>query len=56
MAELTLSAADIAAALNKKVVVIAGIHWDGLGEEGIRSITEACEAIGSRILLEMEKA
>lgn len=38
----------LAAALNTRVVVTAGIHWDHLGAEGIRKVME-----NSRILIDL---
>ena len=42
--------------LDRHVVVVAGIHWDGLQPGEINRIMEACEALSGRIALEMEKA
>lgn len=41
--------------LNKKVVVIAGIHWDNLKREEIEEILNLCRKIEVRILEEMKK-
>lgn len=41
--------------LNKKVVVIAGIHWDNLKKEEIEEILNLCRKIEVRILEEMKK-
>ncbi len=41
--------------LNRKVVVVAGIHWDRLQPDEIRHLMEACEALTERIALEAEK-
>ena len=47
--ELAKAAAEIlAATLNTRVVVTAGIHWDNLSEEGIQKIID-----NSRILVDM---
>jgi hypothetical protein len=40
--------------LNRKVVVVAGIHWDRLQPDEIRQLMEACEALRDRIALEVE--
>jgi hypothetical protein len=40
--------------LNRKVVVVAGIHWDKLQPDEIRQLMEACEALRDRIALEVE--
>ena len=45
----------LAARLGRHVVVVAGIHWDGLQPGEIGQITEACEALLGRIALEIEK-
>ena len=42
--------------LNRNVVVVAGIHWDGLQPDEIRQLMEACEALKDRIALEVEKS
>jgi gallate decarboxylase subunit D len=40
---------ELAARLNSKVVVVAGIHWDGLKIEEIQIITEICQKLTERI-------
>ncbi|HOP85604.1 MAG TPA: hypothetical protein PLM71_02345 [Syntrophorhabdaceae bacterium] len=40
-------------ALNKKVVVVAGMHWDDLGEKEIEKIINLCERIKERIIEEI---
>ena len=42
--------------LNRNVVVVAGIHWDGLQPDDIRQLMEAFEALQDRIALEVEKS
>ena len=42
--------------LNRNVVVVAGIHWDGLQPDDIRQLMEAFEALKDRIALEVENA
>ncbi|OQY53798.1 MAG: hypothetical protein B6245_22335 [Desulfobacteraceae bacterium 4572_88] len=45
----------LAAVLNTPVVVTAGIHWDNIGEEGIRQVVENSHRLISLILDEMQK-
>ena len=45
----------LAAALNTSVVVTAGMHWDNIGEEGIRQVVENSHRLISLILDEMQK-
>jgi gallate decarboxylase subunit D len=40
----------LAAALDTKVVVTAGMHWDNLGEEGIRKVIQNGETLVNLIL------
>jgi hypothetical protein len=40
----------LAAALDTKVVVTAGMHWDNIGQEGIRKVMENSEALVDLIL------
>ena len=40
----------LAATLNTPVVVAAGIHWDNIDEEGIRSVTRNSEILVDLIL------
>ena len=42
--------------LNRNVVVVAGIHWDGLQPDDIRQLMEAFAALQDRIALEVEKS
>ena len=52
--EMAKSAAEaLAAALGKRVVVTAGIHWDDLSEEGIRRIRSNGDAIVDLILTQI---
>jgi gallate decarboxylase subunit D len=44
----------LAAGLNRKVVVVAGIHWDNLKTEEIATVGELCERITKKILMEGE--
>jgi gallate decarboxylase subunit D len=43
----------LAKALNRKVVVTAGIHWDGLTQEEISEISSVCEEIIGKIVGKM---
>jgi hypothetical protein len=45
----------LAARLNKKVVVVAGIHWDNALPEEIGMISEACEALVERIASKLSR-
>jgi gallate decarboxylase subunit D len=45
---------ELARGLNKKVVVVAGIHWDNLSLEEIRAIAELCEELTKRIIAEVQ--
>jgi len=48
--ELTRRAAlRLSAALNTRVVVTAGIHWDRLDEEGIRAVMENFDRLMERV-------
>jgi hypothetical protein len=46
----------LAAALNTRVVVAAGIHWDHLDEGGIRAVKQNSRALVDRIAEEMKEA
>jgi hypothetical protein len=41
---------DLTRRLGRNTVVVAGIHWDGLSAEGIRTIRTACTALTDRIV------
>ncbi len=43
-------ATEIAAALNRMVVVTAGIHWDNLTPDAIGKIGEGCETLTKMIV------
>ena len=45
----------LSARLNRNVVAVAGLHWDGLDPGDIRKIVEGCKALGERIALEIEE-
>jgi hypothetical protein len=36
--------------LGRNTVVVAGMHWDGLSEEGIKNIRNACQVLTDRIV------
>ncbi len=46
---------ELSKELNKKVVVAAGIHWDGLKKKDIELIIEICGKITKRIIAEVSK-
>lgn len=46
----------LAAALNTRVVVTAGIHWDNLDEEGLRAVIQNSHALVKRIAEVMKEA
>jgi gallate decarboxylase subunit D len=48
-------AEELAKRLNKKVVVVAGIHWDALSTEEIAVVLELCERLKDRIIEEARK-
>lgn len=43
------AALALAARLNTNVVVTAGIHWDGLGADGVGIIVERCREITAKL-------
>jgi len=46
---------DIAKELNRKVVIIAGMHWDNLKKEEIDKIIEICEKLKEKVLKKIKK-
>ena len=50
-----MMAVKIAAALNRMVVLTAGIHWDNLTPEAIKEIVAACEALTKTIIREAKE-
>ncbi len=44
------AAETLAAALNTRVVVTAGIHWDNLSETGINQIVSNCRQLVANVL------
>jgi hypothetical protein len=45
---------ELARKLNRKVVVVAGMHWEGLQDEGIEQVMEICQRLKEGILKGME--
>ncbi len=41
---------ELARKLNRKVVVVAGMHWKGLQDEGIEEVIGICQRLKDRIL------
>jgi gallate decarboxylase subunit D len=41
--------------LNRRIVVVAGIHWDSLKREEIKIITGLCKKMGEQISSEISK-
>jgi gallate decarboxylase subunit D len=39
--------------LGRNTVVVAGIHWDNLSEEGIGAVRDACRALSDKIVNEL---
>jgi hypothetical protein len=46
---------ELSKELNKRVVVAAGIHWDGLKKQDIELIVDICRTITKRIIKEASK-
>ncbi len=46
----------LASALNKKVVVTAGIHWDDMEEKGIKRVIKNCEILIGMIVKEFSSS
>lgn len=46
----------LASALNKKVVVTAGIHWDDMEEKGIKRVIKNCEILVGMIVKEFSSS
>jgi len=46
---------EISKRLNKKVVVVAGIHWDELSSKDIRMIMKLCVKVQEKIIMEVQK-
>ncbi len=45
----------ISAGLNRNVVAVGGIHWDGLTGDDIRWVVEACETLKEKLLRKMRE-
>jgi gallate decarboxylase subunit D len=45
-------AEDLAGGLNRKTVVVAGLHWEGLSPGEVAIILELCEKLKARIVRE----
>ena len=41
---------ELAKRLNRNVVVVAGMHWEGLRDEGIEEVIGICQRLKDRIL------
>ncbi len=41
---------ELSRKLNKRVVVVAGMHWEGLKDEEVEVITVICQRVQERIL------
>lgn len=48
-------AEELAGKLNKKVIVVAGIHWDHLKTGEIGSVLDACGKVTKRVMREVKK-
>jgi len=46
---------ELAAALNCKVVVVAGVHWEGLEDSEVEQIEELCRKLTGKIGTEVSK-
>ena len=42
--------------LGRNTVVVAGMHWDGLSEEGIKHIRSACQELTDRIVRKLSRS
>jgi len=47
---------ELARSLNKKVVVVAGVHWDNLDPEEIGTIVKVCSELTKKVIAEVQKA
>jgi hypothetical protein len=48
-----LSSEELTRRLGRNTVVVAGMHWNDLSEEGIKSIRSACQTLIDRIVREL---
>lgn len=46
-------AEEMARRLNRKTVVVAGAHWDGISESGIETVVGICRRLVERIVEEV---
>lgn len=46
---------ELSSRLNRKVVVIAGLHWDNLSRDDIEVILSTCRRLADRIMREVKK-
>ena len=46
---------ELARELNRKVVVVAGMHWEDLRDEGIEEVIGICQRLKHRILEEIRR-
>ena len=46
---------ELSRSLNKKVVVVAGIHWDNLSLEEIKAIADLCDRLTKKVIAEVQK-
>jgi len=44
---------ELARKLKRKVVVVAGMHWEGMEDEGMEEVIGVCERLKERILERM---
>jgi hypothetical protein len=44
---------ELARKLKRKVVVVAGMHWEGMEDEGMEAVIGVCERLKERILERM---
>ncbi len=45
----------LSARLGRNVVVVAGLHWDGLEPVDIGQVADACKVLGERIIRKIEE-
>lgn len=48
-------AEEMARRLNRKTVVVAGAHWDGISEHGIEAVIGICRRLVERIIEEVTR-
>jgi len=47
-------AEELSRKLNRKVVVIAGLHWDNISRNDIEIIAKTCRKLADRIIMEVK--